>query len=169
MATTFLKPAPRDMPYPVIRDSLMRSVLIQKSDPVYATDASSDGVTTEVFRVPAGTMVLRVYPRVTVASTGAVLTIILGDSDDTNRYMQTNTGAVYPFPTTTGFVVPHGNSVASSDGMFTGEVPHLYTAEGIISAVMDKSSTGATIATQGTIEFFVEYVSYADQLPWTQY
>ena len=172
----YLKPPPSVMPYPVLQDALHRSTLIQKSDPMYATDASTGGGTTALFTLPAGTLVLRAWMNILTGTTGASkLSIGLGDTDGAYRFYGLTgaagaAGAVTILSTGTGFYNP---VVTTTGGLSTGNyaiknvitsTPRLYDTDFIIYGTMTALTTDMT---QGKVEFYVEYLPYADALPWS--
>jgi len=132
---------------------------------------SSDVATksTAVFTMPAGTLVLKAWANVTTGmSAASKVKISLGDSDVAYRLYGNGAAAVTIASTGAGFYNPVAlvtDSVTTYQVPISTSTPKFYDTETTLYGTL-ALVTDSDVVTSGVVEFYVEYLPYADHLPW---
>jgi hypothetical protein len=135
------------IPNSIIEPEMRFAVLYAEGDPIYASDASSDGVVTNLFVVRPGMKVIRAGVKVTTAASPTGTTLNIGDSDDTDRLLATAS-------VTEASLGSYGN-----DPIFT----YMDSDPSYIQAVV--LTTGSATGAAGTFVPFIEYIPHPVYLP----
>ncbi len=143
MAVVNLDKAPAHIPAQGVTELTHRIFQVAKSEPVLINSGSTGGVVVPIFHIPANTLVWSVRVNVSAGSTSTGTTVILGDSDDTDRLMANDV----LLPATAGWK-------ASTNANY-------YTDALDIGATI--TTTGGSSLT-GTMTYYIEYLPDANLL-----
>ena len=143
MTAVPLKKPPVYAPGEGMSQLIHRIPLIAISDAVNLTECSTAGTVTDLFDVPANTLITGIYTYVITASTSSDQACTLGDSDSAARFV--------------------ADAELQTAGWKRSTTPYLYSSAAKIQSTITLS-TGSGAVSQGQVRWLVEYFPNYDQL-----